>query len=129
MLASPIAIVFSLTGIVFGLLIYTRNGVPPIELFRYFTIDMNLFGAVGAGMIVPYAVEGIRKKRFSCPRWTAKLYYVGTSRARIRLDIVAILNDNQCEKLLDECLMIPKKSGKPKKDLSIALNCSGLISQ
>ena len=57
------------------------------------------------------------------------LYYVGTSRARIRLDIVAILNDSQCEKLLDECLMIPKKSGKPKKDLSIALNCSGLISQ
>ena len=79
LLASTIAIVFSLTGIVFGLLIYTRNGVPPIELFRYFTIDMNLFGAVGAGMIVPYAVEGIRKKRFSCPRWTAKLYYVGTS--------------------------------------------------
>ena len=69
LLASTIAIVFSLTGIVFGLLIYTRNGVPPIELFRYFTIDMNLFGEVGAGMIVPYAAEGIRKR--NCFLWAA----------------------------------------------------------
>lgn len=52
LLASTFAIVFSLGGIVFGLLIYTRNGVPPIELFRFFTIDMNLLGAIGAGMIV-----------------------------------------------------------------------------
>lgn len=79
LLASTIAIVFSLGGIVFGLLIYMRDGVPPIELFRYFTIDMNLLGAIGAGMIVPYTVEGVRKKRFSCPKWTALLYYVGTS--------------------------------------------------
>ena len=58
-----------------------------------------------------------------------QLYYVGTSRARIRLDIIAILNDEQCDRLLEDCLKIPKKSGKPKKDLSIALNCFGLISQ
>ena len=56
-----------------------------------------------------------------------QLYYVGTSRARIRLDIVAILNDDQCKRLLEECLMIPRKSTKPKKDLCIALNCIGVL--
>ena len=57
-----------------------------------------------------------------------QLYYVGTSRARIRLDIIAILNDNQCNKLLEVCLKIPKKSTKPKKDLCVALNCIGVLS-
>ncbi len=56
-----------------------------------------------------------------------QLDYVGTSRARIRLDIVAILNDDQCNKLLDECLKSPRKSTKPKKDLSAALNCIGVL--
>ena len=56
-----------------------------------------------------------------------QLYYVGTSRARIRLDIVAILDDDQCEKLLEDCLKIPRKSTKPKKDLCTALNCIGVL--
>ncbi len=45
-----------------------------------------------------------------------QLYYVGTSRARIRLDIVAMLSDDQCNRLLKDCLEIPRKSTKPKKD-------------
>lgn len=56
-----------------------------------------------------------------------QLYYVGTSRARIRLDIVAKLNDDQCSKLLSDCLQIPRKSSKPKKDLCSALNCVGIL--
>ncbi len=58
-----------------------------------------------------------------------QLYYVGTSRARIRLDIAAILNDEQCNRLLEECLRIPKKSTKPKKDLCAALNCIGVLAE
>lgn len=56
-----------------------------------------------------------------------QLYYVGTSRARIRLDIVAILNDDQCNRLLEDCLKIPRKSTIPKRDLCKALNCVGVL--
>lgn len=78
-IACIIAMFFSLGGIVFGMILYTRNGVPPIELFRYFTIDMNTLGAFASGMMAPYALEGVLKKRFSCPGWAAKFYYIGTS--------------------------------------------------
>ncbi len=73
------ALLLSLYGIVYGLILYTRHGEVPSELFRYFTVDINFLTALSAGMLAPYAVEGIRKKRFSCPRWAAKLYYIGAS--------------------------------------------------
>ena len=73
------ALLFSVNGILFGLVRYTQNGVAPAELFRFFTVDINCITALGAGMLVPFAVEGIRKKKFSCPRWTVKLHYIGTS--------------------------------------------------
>jgi len=77
--ACLLALFFSMDGILFGLIRYTRNGVAPVELFRYFTVDINFITALGAGMLAPFAVEGIRKKRFSCPKWAAKLHYIGTS--------------------------------------------------
>ena len=58
-----------------------------------------------------------------------QLYYVGTSRARIRLDIVAILDEKKKKKLLEDCLKIPKKSTKPQKDLCVALNCVGILAE
>jgi len=73
------ALFFSMYGILFGLIRYTKNGVEPAELFRYFTVDINLITALGTGMLAPFAVEGIRKKKFSCPEWAARLHYIGTS--------------------------------------------------
>ncbi len=77
------AVFFSLYGIVYGLIVYTRNGVRPVELFRFFTVDANSFMAFSAGMLMPFAVEGIRKKRFTCPRWVNILYYAGASYAAL----------------------------------------------
>ncbi|MCR5023860.1 MAG: hypothetical protein K6A90_05955 [Lachnospiraceae bacterium] len=79
LIACLLALFFSMYGIVFGLIRYTRNGVAPAELFRYFTVDINFITAIGAGMLAPFAVEGIRKKKFSCPEWAARLHYIGTS--------------------------------------------------
>ena len=79
LIACLLALFFSMNGILFGLIRYTKNGVSPKELFRYFTVDINFITAIGAGMLAPFAVEGIRKKRFSCPKWAAKLHYIGTS--------------------------------------------------
>ena len=37
-------------------------------LFRLFTVNSNVFAALGATMMIPFAIEGIRKKRFTYPK-------------------------------------------------------------
>ncbi len=49
-------------------------------------------------------------------------FYVGASRARIRLDIVTSMNDEQCTHILESVLHYQKKIKNPKKNLSLALN-------
>ena len=57
-----------------------------------------------------------------------QLYYVGTSRAKIRLDVITTMNDEDCRSILSKCLGIQKEFKKPKKDLCSALNGWGFIS-
>ena len=45
--------------------------------FHYFTVLSNLLSAAGAMLMLPYAVEGIRKKRFTFPRWISLFQYAG----------------------------------------------------
>ena len=45
--------------------------------FIYFTTLSNLLSAAGAMFMIPYAVEGIRKKRFTMPRWIMLFQYAG----------------------------------------------------
>ena len=47
------------------------------SLFHYFTVLSNLFAAVGAAFMIPYAVEGIRKKRFTLPKWVVLFQFSG----------------------------------------------------
>ena len=65
-------------GIVAGMILYTRWGVDPAALFRYFTIDSNILTALAAAFIVPYAVEGLRRKQFTYPKWLALFHFAGT---------------------------------------------------
>ena len=39
------------------------------QLFKLFTVNSNVFAALGAIMMIPFAVEGVRKKRFAYPKW------------------------------------------------------------
>ena len=45
--------------------------------FHFFTTISNLISAAGAMLMIPYAVEGIRKKRFTMPRWLSLFQYAG----------------------------------------------------
>ena len=45
--------------------------------FHYFTTLSNLLSACGAMFMLPYAVEGVRKKRFTMPRWITLFQYTG----------------------------------------------------
>ena len=65
LIACVITLFFALYGIAGGLVLYAYNGDVAKELFRYFTVDSNLLTALGAGMLIPFAVEGIRKNRSS----------------------------------------------------------------
>ena len=47
------------------------------RLFRLFTVNSNVFAALGAIMMIPFAVEGIRKKRFAYPKWLQILQQSG----------------------------------------------------
>ena len=47
------------------------------QLFRLFTVNSNFFSAIGASLMIPYAVEGVRKKRFTYPKWIQLIQYSG----------------------------------------------------
>ena len=45
--------------------------------FEWFTVDSNCLTAFAAIMIIPYAIDGIRKKRFVYPKWALMIHYAG----------------------------------------------------
>lgn len=55
------------------------------------------------------------------------LFYVGTSRARIKLEIVAVLSDGDCKDILSSVLNYQGKVRRAKKDLAGALNAVGSL--
>lgn len=79
MLASFASVFFATYAIVASLITYAENGAEPIDLFQYFTVDANVLTAIGACLILPYAIDGFRKKRFYCPKWAVYFYYVGVT--------------------------------------------------
>ena len=52
---------------------------------HYFTVWSNILSAVAAAFMVPYAAEGIKKKRFILPRWIVLLQYAGANCLAITL--------------------------------------------
>ena len=49
------------------------------ESFIYFTMISNTLAALAMAFVFPFAVEGIRKKRFTVPAWTAVMHYMATT--------------------------------------------------
>ena len=50
---------------------------PSFAMFHYFTVNSALFSSIGAGFMIPYALEGIRKKRFVFPKWITLFQFAG----------------------------------------------------
>lgn len=78
LVSCTVAWLASLGAIVGSMILYTRNGDMPLEFFRYFTSIANAITLIGAGLLYPFAVEGVRRKCFSCPRWATLFFYSGT---------------------------------------------------
>jgi hypothetical protein len=56
--------------------------------FIYYTMLSNALAALSAAFIFPYAVEGIRKKRFTMPKWVAVIHYVATTTIAVTMVVV-----------------------------------------
>lgn len=77
-LACLITFAAAMYAVAGGLVLYAQDGESPLGLMQYFTTNSNILTAVSALMILPFAIEGIRKKRFSYPKWAAMLHFAGT---------------------------------------------------
>lgn len=47
-------------------------------MFKWFTVDSNLLTGLAAVMIIPFAAEGISRKRLTYPKWVQRIHYSGT---------------------------------------------------
>jgi hypothetical protein len=75
LIAGICVFVCTFAAVFWGLQAYAGDGE---SLFHYFTVLSNLVAAVGAAFMIPYAVEGIRRKRFVLPRWVTLFQYCGS---------------------------------------------------
>ncbi len=89
---------------------------------RYLFTTCRKFKGLEADVIVLTDVD-----RTSFDRENVLLFYVGASRARIRLEITAILSDEECKEILSSVLNDSGKVRRAKRDLADALNAVGCL--
>lgn len=78
LIASIISLSCAIYAINYSIIKYVKVGQNFFELFQYFTTNANILAAFASAMLIPYAIDGIRKKRFYCPKWAMLFYYAGT---------------------------------------------------
>ena len=76
LIACLITIFLTSGSVIYGILTDTTDSVQ--TEFRWFTIDSNILTAFAALMILPFAIDGILKKRFTYPKWMLIIHYQGT---------------------------------------------------
>lgn len=50
-----------------------------IRTFCMFTVNSNILAAISSFAIIPYAIDGIRKKEYSLPNWVVTFMMTGTT--------------------------------------------------
>ena len=76
--ACCVTLVFSVVAINWATVTYVSKGWDPPSMFRYFTRLSNILTALASAFIIPYAVNGVKCKRFIYPKWLSLLHYAGT---------------------------------------------------
>ena len=84
-----LTLILAFYGIIAGV-IRTIDLIGPNGFFSfaYFTMIANTLAALSVAFIIPYAVEGIKKKRFVLPKWIAILYYTSATSIAIMMFFV-----------------------------------------
>ena len=74
--AGILTVILAFYGIIAGVnRMNTVIGKNGFASFTYFTMISNTLAMLSAAFTVPFAVEGIRKKRFTLPRWISLMHY------------------------------------------------------
>ena len=74
------SLIFSFYGIIAGVIrTVERMKVNGFFAFAFFTMIANILAALSISFIIPFAVEGIKKKRFVLPKWVAILHFTSTN--------------------------------------------------
>ena len=82
-------LIFSFYGIIAGVIrTVERMKANGFFAFAFFTMIANILAALSVSFIIPYAVEGIKKKRFVLPKWVAIFHYISTTSVAIMLVFV-----------------------------------------
>ncbi|MBQ9152716.1 MAG: hypothetical protein IJ130_02760 [Solobacterium sp.] len=78
-IASTLVCIFTFYAVVGGLTTAPSEITPERgrSLYKLFTVNSNTLAAVGAAFLVPFAIEGLRKKRFVFPKWVLMIQYSG----------------------------------------------------
>ena len=77
LIACLVIAVFSMYAIAGGVALYAQDDLPAGMIFQWFTTISNTITCLSACMIIPFAVEGIRKKHFVFPKWISIFLYSG----------------------------------------------------
>lgn len=50
-----------------------------IKSFFLFTVNSNIFSSLGMMMVIPYAIDGLRKNNYHLPNWVVVFLHTGTT--------------------------------------------------
>ena len=78
LIACVVTLTCSVVAIASNMVRYMENGHDVRALFRYFTTISNIIIALASSFIIPFAINGIRKKRFTIPKWLSMVHFSGT---------------------------------------------------
>lgn len=82
-------LIFSFYGIIAGVIRTVESmKANGFFAFAFFTMIANIMAALSISFIIPYAVEGIKKKRFVLPKWVAIFHYISTASIGVMLIFV-----------------------------------------
>lgn len=111
-------------GTIVGTYENRRMGFYSSQLYRnkYLFTTCRKFKGLEADVVVLVDVD---KTTFE--QDNVLLFYVGTSRARIKLEITAVLSDDDCKDILLSALNYQGKVRRAKRDLAGALNAIGSL--
>ena len=75
LIAAAISLICYTFSLIYCVAIGIKKGNTLAELFHYFTVLSGIYGEIVVGFLVAFAIEGVRRKRFTYPRWMALLHY------------------------------------------------------
>lgn len=75
LIASFITLICCLYSVAAGIMWYVSYDLSVHYLFQYFTQLSGIYCGFVSALLIPYAIDGFRKKRFVCTRWLTFLHY------------------------------------------------------